>query len=129
MSSRPSLNHAYEVVLAPAAIRTIKGLPRQRRRELAAALRVELVNGRNADAAFAFDVARVSATETTPNGRIYTATPLSCAGYTAVHRQLSDDELHRLHEEQNHPVAQQGVFVIDIVPAESAFGRPGLRRP
>ena len=129
MTSRPSLNHAYEVVLAPAALRTIVGLPQPGRQELAAALRVELVDGENADAAFSFEsAARVSYTETAAKGPIYTATPLSCAGYTAVHRQLSDVELRRLREEKNRPVAQQGVFVIDIVPAESAFGRPGPRR-
>jgi hypothetical protein len=128
MSSDSGLNHAYEVVLGLAAIRTIWGVWPEDRGELADALRTELLAGPNADKHFQFDSTIAPCRPgIAPNGQVYTATPLSFAGYTAIHRHLTEAEMHRLRGEGAAPVASGGVFVIDILPAESAFGRPGPR--
>lgn len=115
---------AYEVVLAPAAIRTLLSLPEPGdRKELAAALRTELLDGPNASSEFRFD-SHVSAYSDHRAGQgklVYTATPLSFGGYTVVHRQMTTEELKRLREEQGRSTARSGVYVIDILSAESAF--------
>lgn len=122
------LNHAYEVTLGPAAIRTVLSMPKDDREGLAEALRIELLKGPNASREFRFDSdVRACPPGVTPNGRVYTATPLSFAGWTAVHRPLTKDEMARLRREQGRSTARQGFYVIDILPAESAFGRPGPR--
>jgi hypothetical protein len=54
---------------------------------------------------------------------IYTASPLSFDGYTAIHRRLTKEELKRLRHDKRPSTAEQGVYVIDILPAESAFSR------
>jgi hypothetical protein len=118
------VNRAYEVVLGPAAIRVILSLadPVVRMR-LADALRAELVNGPNTHNEFSFDDASYSDRGAGPGKVFYTATPLSCAGYTAVHRRLTGEELDRLRQEQDLPTAALGVHVFDILRAESAFSR------
>jgi hypothetical protein len=120
------LNPAYEVVLGPAAIRAIVGLADPGdRKELAAALRTELMNGPNARSEFRFDSDVQAFPGRAAGGArvVYTATPLSFDGYTAVHRGLSRQELRRLRQEKRQSTANQGVYVIDILPAESAFSR------
>jgi hypothetical protein len=115
----------YEITLGPPAIRTVVSLPAPAdRKELAAALRTELIDGPNAHNELRFDEAlRVYPDRGAGPGKaVYTATPLSFAGYTAVHRRLAREELRRLRE-QGRPTASQGVYVIDILPAESAFTR------
>jgi hypothetical protein len=96
------------------------------RKELAAALRTELIDGPNAHNELRFDDALRAYTDR--SRAPYTATPLSFAGYTAVHRRLTRKELKRLRREQGRPTTDQGVYVIDILRAESAFTHtvPGL---
>lgn len=106
----------YEVVLGPAAKRAVLSLRIEKDQEgLADALRQELHDGPNADKEYRFD-------SIGDDGRIYTATPLSFDGYTAVHRRMDPAELKRLRRELNHPVSQ-GFYVLDILPAESGVNR------
>lgn len=118
------MNAVYEVALGPAAIRVILNVPDKGR--LIDSLRTELVDGPNKDKELKFDrYAQIWQDPSTPGGLIYTATPLSCDGYTALHRLMSIGELNRMAEERGRRVADQGVYVLNILPAESAF----LRRP
>jgi hypothetical protein len=117
-------NNPYEVVLAPAAIRVVLSLPDPgNRRRLADALRAELIDGPNAHNEFRFDDASYSDRGSGPGQVIYTATPLSFAGYTAVHRRLTREEQDRLRQELDRSTAALGVYVFDILRAESAFTR------
>lgn len=119
-------NEPYEVVLGPTAIRVVLSLPDPSdRKQLADALRAELINGPNAHNELRFDeaVRTYSDRGGGPGKMIYTATPLSFAGYTAVHRRLTKEELKRLRNEQGRSTARQGVYLIDILRAESAFTR------
>lgn len=117
-------NVPYEVVLGPAAIRVVLGLPDPViRRRLADALQAELIDGPNARNEFRFDDASYSDRGVGPGQVIYTATPLSFAGYTAVHRRLTSEEQDRLHQELDRSTAALGVYVFDILRAESAFIR------
>jgi hypothetical protein len=117
-------NKPYEVVLGPAAIRVVLGLPDpDNRRRLANALRAELIDGPNAHNEFRFDDASYSDRGSDPGQVIYTATPLSFAGYTAVHRRLTREEQDRLRQELDRSTAALGVYVFDILRAESAFIR------
>lgn len=121
----------YEVTLGPAAIRAILGLWAGGRNGLAAALRTELMNGPNADKELELKFGSDSNAWAyldpgVPEGVIYTATPLSFNGYTALHRPMTGEELQRLQSEQRRPVATYGFYVLDILPAESAFSRPRL---
>jgi hypothetical protein len=112
----------YEVTLGPAAIRVVLGL--RDRKELADALRTELVNGPNADKELSFDSDGNAQTDPDmPSGLAYTATPLSFDGYTALHRPMTPAELARLRREQGRPVADRGFYVLDILSAESGFTR------
>ena len=124
--SHSGVNDAYEVVLGPAAIRTVLSLPDPgERKELADALRTELINGPNARNELRFDdaVRAYSDRGAGPGKVVYTATPLSFAVLTAVHRRLTRDELRRLRREQGRSTASRGLYVIDILRAESAFTR------
>lgn len=122
------LNHAYEVTLGPAAIRTVLCMAREDRRDLAEALRTELLKGPNASIGFRFDSdIRAYTPDARPNGKVYTATPLSFGAYTAIHRPLRGDEIERLRREQGRSTADEGFYVTDILSVESAFGRPGPR--
>jgi hypothetical protein len=118
----------YEVTLGPAAKRFVLGMrDAGDRKELADALRTELAAGPNADKEFQFDSAgdaRLGADPGAPAAAVYTAIPLSFSGYTAIHRPMTKDELRRLRQEQGqHAASRQGFFVIDILPAESAWFR------
>jgi len=114
----------YEVALAPAAIRTILNL--RDPEKLGYALATELADGPNADKVVRYDADAVVCAEFIGSGaRIYTATPLSYDGYTALHRPLMTPELRRLELEQGRQLARLGFYVLDILPAESAF----IRRP
>ncbi len=121
-------NRAYAVTLGPAAVRTIEGLPDLDRRKLASALRTELANGPNTVKEITFDSSVRTDVDpgASPDKVFYTATPLSFAGYTAVHRPMTGEEIERLRLEQGHSMATWGFYVIDILPAESAFSRPRL---
>jgi len=121
------LDDSYELVLGPAAIRTLLGLPGHERKELAASLREELVNGPNAHSEVKFDSdLRALSEDTTDKGPVYTATPLSFAAYIAVHRPLTKEELKRLRRERGSRTAHKGFFVMDILAASTAFTRPVL---
>ncbi len=119
------MNAAYEVTLGPAAIRMILRLPDPE--YLANSLATELENGPNADKVLRFDGnAQVCIGDAAPGGEnIYTATPLSFDAYTAIHRPMTGEELARLAEKLGRNVAGHGYYVVDILPAESAF----LRKP
>jgi len=125
------VNDAYEVALGPAAIRTVRSLLDQDDQdELDYALRAELMDGPNADKELRFDSAgnaRVYIDPGVPSSVVYTATPLSFDAYTAVHRPMTADELTRVSKEQGRQTAGCGFYVVDILPAESAFTR-GPRR-
>ena len=116
-------NRAYEVALAPAAIRLFRRLRIQP--ALAEALETELANGPNNGNEIRFDsyVRGGVYPGASQDDVFYTATPLSYAGYTAVHRPMTEDEIERLRREQGRAMARQGFYVIDILPAESAFSR------
>jgi hypothetical protein len=113
---------AYEVVLGPAAVRAITGLPDGDREKMAAVLRTELMNGPNSRSEYRFD-SEIQPYTGRAGSAVYTATPLSCDGYTAVHRLLSNAEVKRLRQEDGKSTADQGVYVIDILPVQSAFTR------
>jgi hypothetical protein len=133
------MDGAYEITLGPAAIRTMLELRDPgSRRNLANALKAELMNGPNSRVEFRFDPdgGEAYADRTRPGGIIYTATPLSFNGYTALHRPMKAGELRRLRNEQGRAVAVSGFYVVDILPAESAFShglrsavRPPAQRP
>jgi hypothetical protein len=121
-------NRAYEVTLGPAAIRLFRRLRNPDQRKLADVLQAELADGPNTSKEIRFDSDVRGGVDpgTSQDDVFYTATPLSFAGYTAVHRQMTEYEIERLGREQGHSPAHQGFYVIDILPAESAFNR-GLR--
>jgi hypothetical protein len=116
----------YEVVLGPAAIRTVLSLPEPERKELADALRTELLNGPNAGKVAWFDAdMRVCDGTCGPGDVVYTGTPLSFGAYVALHRSMTAEELKRLRREQGRRVAGQGFYVLDILHPAAAF----MRRP
>jgi hypothetical protein len=117
----------YEVVLGPAAIRTVLSLPDPERKELAVALGAELLDGPNADKAARFDGdMRVCDQSCGPSDVVYTATPLSFGAYVALHRLMTREELRRLRREQGRRVAARGLYVLDILHPDTAFMRPRL---
>jgi hypothetical protein len=119
-------NSLYEVVLGPAAIRIVLSLANPAEREaLAAALRIELDGGPNVYSEYRFDshVRAYSDPASCADGAVYTATPLSFTAYTAIHRPLTSEEFRRLQREQGPSDAISGVYVIDVLPAESGFTR------
>ena len=118
-------SHAYELVVAPAASRLIERLPAPDAEELTHALGTELMDGPNATREVRFGSGMWDGSE--PGDDLnYTATPLSFGGYTAIHRPLSAAEMGRLARQRGRPVASDGVYLIDILPAWSAF-RPWPR--
>ena len=117
-------NHAYEVVLAPAANRVVAGLRRPDREGVTRALKAELRDGPNADKEFSFGSSiYADAAPDDTEGSIYTATPLSFGGYTALHRPLTADEIERVAQRPDREQPYDGYYVIDILPAETAFRR------
>ena len=110
----------YEVVPGPAAIRTILGLSDPERKELADALRTELLDGPNAgkEARFDGDMRPCG-----PEDVVYTATPLSFGAYVALHRPMTKEELKQLRRDQGRGVAGRGFYVLDILSPGSAFTR------
>jgi hypothetical protein len=123
------MEDAYEVVLAPAAKRLVRSL--EDRQELARCLATELAEGPNSGVEVTFDCeVQVCNAPDVPGDTIYTATPLSFKAYTALHRPLTSDELKQLAENKDSVVAERGFYVLDILPAESAFFmRPRLFPP
>jgi hypothetical protein len=114
----------YEVILAPAASRVAVGLRPPDREGLLAALEAELRNGPNADKEIRFDSSiYADAAPGDAEDAVYTATPLSFGGYTVLHRPLTGTELTRLARQENRATAGDGYYVIDILPAETAFRR------
>ena len=104
----------YEVVLSLAAKRAVWGLRRVHDQDdLADCLRRELDHGPNADREYVFMVERQSYS--------YIATPLTFRAWTAVHRQLTRQELDRLEDEQNRRVEQFGFVIHDFLRPHSAF--------
>jgi hypothetical protein len=110
----------YEIVLGPAATRAVLRLPDSERKELADALRTELLDGPNADKEARFDADMKAGA-----GRdgVYTGTPLSFGAYVALHRPMTKEELKRLRREQGRRVADQGFYVLDILHPTAAFTR------
>ncbi|MGH7490082.1 MAG: hypothetical protein ACREMY_31415, partial [bacterium] len=86
--------------------------------DLADSLKHELAPQRNARRKFQFE----------ESGRVYTATPLSFAGYTAIHRPLSEEEITRLHKQQGESALDRGYYVLDILGTESKAGVPAPAR-
>jgi hypothetical protein len=113
---------SYEVILGPAAIRATLSMSDADRKELADALRTELLDGPNADKEVGFD-ADLRRCVHPDHGRVYTGTPLSSGAYLAVHRPMTRDELRRLRREQDRRVAAAGFLVLDILHPASAFTR------
>jgi hypothetical protein len=124
----PESNHAYEVVLAPAAERAILRLPGPDAEELANALRTELENGPNASLAFRFGSGGWNRTDGLgpEENEVYMVTPLSVGGYTAIHRRMAMPEVERLARQVGGLTTDKGFYVIDILRPESAF-RPWPR--
>ena len=110
----------YEVVLGPAAIRTVVCLPDRERKELAEALRTELLDGPNADKVARFDA---DMRPCGPDDAVYMGTPLSFGAYVALHRPMTNAELKRLRREQGRRVAVKGFYVPDILHPAAAFAR------
>ena len=103
----------YEIVLGPAARRAVLGLETQQNKDdLADALRTELDGGPNLHHEYPFQIG---------NGEVYTATPLSFKGWTAVHRRLTTEELRRLEDEQGRQVEASGFLLFDFLRPQSAF--------
>lgn len=125
------MSGAYEVTLGPAAERFVLALRRPKdRADLADALRQELAgDGPNSGKAFRFDPAGNAVTSADPgtaDGSVYTATPLSFKGCTAIHRPMTRAELQRLRRELGHSVARTGLHVFDIIRPDSGYFRqPG----
>jgi hypothetical protein len=117
------------VILGPAALRAIGGLRWSDRAELRAALRTELINGPNAACEFIMGGSDTQEGRSHGADRVYTATPLSFRGYTAIHRCMTGGELGRLAAEQGRSAAELGRLVADILSAESAFTRQRPARP
>jgi hypothetical protein len=92
------------------------------RKELADALRVELLGGPNAAAEITFDMHR-NYRRGPGTGRPgeYTATPLSVGGYVAIHRPMTGDELRRLRHERGARVMERGYAVLDLIQLETAY--------
>ena len=119
----------YEVVPAPAAIRTILGLSDPERKELADALRTELLDGPNADKEARFDAdMRPCGQACGPHDVVYTGTPLSFGAYVAVHRPMTKEELERLRRNRAASLPGRGFYVLDILPPapHSRAGRGSL---
>jgi hypothetical protein len=124
--SRAGGIRAYEVVLAPAAMRFIAALQALDKAGLAEALRLELDDGPNADKEIHIDSSIwADPGQGTQVDTVYTATPLSFGGYTAIHRTLKKTEVKQLERQRgtDRLTADHGFYVIDILPAESAFRR------
>jgi len=119
----------YEVVLGPAALRVVMVLRGADREELANALRTELWDGPNAanEIQLRFDSDEIF--EPGVPGGVYTVTPLSFNGYSAIHRAMEHHELTRLGQERGRTANGHGCYVIDILAAESAFRRPRMIKP
>ena len=107
---------------AASAIRTTLGVSDADRKELADALRTELLDGPNSDKEVGFD-ADLRPCVHSDRGRVYTGTPLSFGAYLAVHRPMTKEELKRLRREQDRRVAAVGFLVFDILHPASAFAR------
>ena len=91
--------------MAPAARRAVLCVPFEDRRDLADALRRELLDGPNADKEVWYDAEMIRCADS-GNPRVYTGTPLSPGAYVAVHRPLTGEELGRLKKEQHRPCGQ-----------------------
>lgn len=114
----------YEVVLGPPAERLINSLQRRLRNELVDALLTELADGPNRDKELKFDGSvQVCIGPESVTSMLYTATPLSVSGYTALHRPLTKKELKKLGTGGGRSTADLGFYVVEILPAESAFTR------
>lgn len=114
----------YEVVLGPPAERLIGSLARRTRNELVDALLAELADGPNRDKELKFDGSvQICIAPQSVTSMLYTATPLSVGGYTALHRPLTKKELKKLDTDGGRPTAELGSYVVEILPAESAFTR------
>ena len=116
------MNAKYEVVPGPAAIRTLLSLSDADRKELADALRTELLDGPNADKEVGYD-ADLRLCVHSDDRKVFTGTPLSYGGYVAVHRSMTKEDLRRLRREQGRRVAPSGYHVFDILNPAAAFLR------
>ena len=123
LMTHAGLTRTYEVAMGPAALRVILKMPGACREKVAKALRTELLDGPNAgkEALYTADL-RLCPPGMKMRGVIYTATPLSTDGYTAVHRPMTKEEIKKLRREHGQ-AASLGFYVFDILPATAAFTR------
>lgn len=132
MNTRCRMNsreRAYEIVLAPAAQRAVAGMPAAARKGVTAALEKELVDGPNAAVEVRFGSSMWADDEPRPDDVVYTATPLSFGGHTAIHRPMTSAELSKRARQAGQGGERNGravFYVIDVLSAESAF-RPWPR--
>jgi hypothetical protein len=104
------------IMLAAAAVTMMRQLPDPVREELAEALETELEESPNSGIEVTFRREAPADPESLAGAVSYTATPLSAFGYTAIHRRLTADEIGR-QQEDDQPTADQGFYVLDILPA------------
>jgi hypothetical protein len=117
-------NHVYAVALGPAALRVIRGLPGDGRQGLSDALRRELDDGPHTAIEVRFDSTMWNDGGPVDAEEVYTATPLSFCGYTAIHRLMTSTEIERLGQRNESSAAgRRGFYVIDLIAPESAFRR------
>ena len=105
-------NHAYAVVLGPAALRVVHDLDEDEKQGLAQALRSELEAGPHVSIEVQFH----------ERGETYRATVLSFCGYTAIHRAMSLAEMERLAQQEQNSYSR-GFYVTVLLAAESAVRR------
>jgi hypothetical protein len=130
-SEKPSPK--YEVILGPAAIRAILGMSSPGEHiKLATALRAELAGGFCTGKEVRLDADGnpcLPGALVLPGEKVYTATPLSFRGCTALHRPMTGEELDRLQREQGRPVAGRGFYVIGLLDGLSASKFTIVSRP
>ena len=119
------MDDSYEVVLGPAAKQVVLSLrDEQDVKDLAEALRTELINGPNAEAEYEFSVEEHKSYHgaAAHDPVVYTATPLSFDGYVAIHRPMTLEEFRRkeIRRLLGHS-ASCGRYVLDILPAGWGF--------
>ncbi len=108
---------AHELVIVGAALDVIARARPELKAELRDCLKHDLEPAPNPTTFFDF------------NRRAYRAVVLQ-NGYTAVVRNMVDEELRQLREQQMRLVARRGIMVLDLLPAEAAIsGRWMWLRP
>jgi len=84
------------------------------------------LDGPNAGVEVRFGSSMWADDEPVPDDVVYTATPLSFGGHTAIHRPMRPAELGRRAGQGGQEDGRRVFYVIDVLSAESAF-RPWPR--